>query len=239
VIFTTSDYTEFGKRYGVKRDRQAIIPNGVDETLFHPAVTSGGVDLRSRLGIVGSDHVLLYVGSFDEKKGLMVLLESLAVLVASSIPVHLVMVGDGPMRGTIENRAKDLDIWKHISLMGQIEHREIPSIFADCDVYVQPSFIEPFGVVVLEAAACAKAVVATDVRGMRTVVDDGVGVLVPPGDADALAAAIKELLLTPELRHEIGRRGRLRVEASYSWQAVAQATVDCYEQVIAGRSESG
>jgi glycosyltransferase involved in cell wall biosynthesis len=235
VIFTTSDYLEFGEQYGVKKDRRAVIPNGVDVALFHPADGADGVNLRSRLGIAQGDCMLLFVGSLDEKKGLMVLLEALADLVASSTPVHLVMVGDGPLRAAIENRAKDLGVWERVSLMGRMEHRDLPPIFGACDVYVQPSLVEPFGVVVLEAAACQKAVVATDVQGMRSVVDDGIGVLVPPGDAGALATAIEKLLLAPDLRHELGRRARLRVEAGYSWQSVAQATVDRYEQLLAGR----
>ena len=116
-----------------------------------------------------------------------------------------------------------------------MNHKKLPGVFAACDLYVQPSLVEPFGVVALEAAACGKPIVASDVPGLRRVVTSEMGVLIPPGDAAALADAIQGLLSRPDLRNEMGRRARQYVKANYSWRSVAQRTVACYQEVLAGR----
>ena len=235
VIFTTPDYADLGRSYGVRPDRLIVIPNGVDLDLFRPELSN--FTLRTQLDCELTDCLLLYVGSLDEKKGLMVLLDALAHLVQSGTPVHLAVVGDGPLRSALEDRIRALCMAEHVTLLGLMDYRDLPSVYAACDVYVQPSLLEPFGVVVLEASASGKPVVASSVPGLRRVVADGEsGVLVPPGDAASLARAIRRLAESVQLREEMGGRGRQRVEAEYSWWRVAELTVECYRDVISALS---
>jgi glycosyltransferase involved in cell wall biosynthesis len=188
--------------------------------------------LHKRLQLDSGDSLLLNVGSLDQKKGLFVLLDALRILVDSGESVHLALVGDGPLREPLKAKIKDLNLEKNATMLGDIRHEQLPGIFAACDIYVQPSLIEPFGVVVLEAAASAKPVVVTNVPGMREVIPDDVATLVPPGEESALAKAIQNLLGNPELRADKGANARKLVEAKYSWRSVAQDTVDLYQDVL-------
>ena len=236
VIFTTEDYASYAKEYGVAPDRWAVIPNGVDTDMFRPGLD--GADLRSRAGARSDELVLLFVGSFDEKKGLFVLIQAMAQLVKLGTAVRLVMAGDGPLRAALERMIRELGLGDHVTMLGRVEHRALPAVYAGCDLYVQPSLVEPFGVVALEAAASGKAVVATDVLGLRTVVSADTGVLVPPGDAEALASTIHSLLRDESRRRELGRVGRRRAEERYSWHAVARRTVEYYRNVLSAKSRA-
>jgi starch synthase len=103
-------------------------------------------------------------------------------------------------------------------------------------VFVCPSVYEPLGIVNLEAMACETAVVASAVGGIPEVVDDGrTGLLVPPSQPAALAAAVNRLLDDPGLAADMGRAGRQRVAAEFSWRAIAEQTVALYEAVITGK----
>ena len=230
VIFTTPDYAEMGRDYGVPDGQMAIIRNGVDLNRF-------GADhepdpLRQRFGLAPDDCLLLYVGSLDQKKGLFVLLDALKILTDAGAGVHLALVGDGPLKIALEGKLRNLGLGNNVTMLGDVRHEKLPGVFAACDVYVQPSLVEPFGVVVLEAAASGKPVVVTNVPGMREVVASDMASLVPPGDHVALAAAIKALLANPALRTEMGTNGRRLVEAKYSWRSVAQDTVALYQDVL-------
>jgi glycosyltransferase involved in cell wall biosynthesis len=92
---------------------------------------------------------------------------------------------------------------------------------------------EAFGVVLLEAMACAKPVIASDLPGVRSVVSDGVdGMLVRPGDASDLAAKVQMLLDNPQQQHEMGERGRNKVDSTYDWPKIIPRLVQVYEQVL-------
>ena len=234
IIFTTEDYASYAKEYRVNPERYVVIPNGVDTEMFRPGL--GGADLRSRAGAGPDDLVLLFVGSFDEKKGLFVLIKATARLVHLGSPIRLVMAGDGPLRTALEEMIRDVGLTDRVTMLGQVEHRALPAVYAGCDLYVQPSLIEPFGVVALEAAASGKAVVATDIPGLRTVVSADTGVLVPPGDAQALADAIDGLTGNGAIRERMGQRGRERAAYMYSWRSVAQETAACYREILGAKT---
>ena len=233
VIFTTRDYAEVGRGYGVDDQKASIIPNGVDPQRFR--LDQNRLELHHQLGLAPDDLMLLYVGLLDQKKGLFILLDALKGLVDTGIGVHLALVGDGPLKAALEERVRSLCLHKNVTMLGKIRHDNLPGVYAACDLYIQPSLVEPFGVVVLEAAACGKPIVASDVPGMRRVVTDDMGTLVPPGDHIALAEAIRTLLANPGLRAEMGRQGRRHVEANYSWRSVAQHTIALYEDVLERR----
>ena len=231
VIFTTTDYAEVGRSYGVKPERESVIPNGVDTNLFCPDVQPAAV--RSQLGLSPVGLMLLFVGSLDQKKGLFVLLDAVRSLSSEGVEVHVVMAGDGPLRADLEARVLTLSLDDRVTILGNVSHKTLPGLYAACDVYVQPSLLEPFGVVVLEAAACGKPIVASDVPGMRGVVGSELGLLVPAGDANALARAIRTLAQDPARRERMGRSARRTVEEKYTWKSVAERTAACYEKLLA------
>jgi len=179
------------------------IPFGVDEKRFSP-----GVAERAAFGIPTDKQVVLFVGGMDRAhafKGVDVMLRALARLPAN---VFGVLVGDGALRPSYEAMAANLGIGDRVKFLGRVTDADLPKIYRSADVLAMPSVsgAEAFGLVALEAQACGIPVVATELPGVRTVVENGVtGMLVPPHDDVALAEKLKELLGNEFTRKEMAK----------------------------------
>jgi glycosyltransferase involved in cell wall biosynthesis len=185
-----------------------LIPHGVDLERFRPSPPPAGEMLR-----------LLAVGRLVEKKGFPVLLDAASRMLA---PFHLRIVGSGPQREALERQIAAAGLQDRVELVGARTHEELPAEYAAAHVVVVPSVADASGDrdglpnVVLEAMSCARPVVASDIGAVSSAVIDGrTGVLVPPGDAAALAGALEFLVDRPEVRHGLGRGARARVERDY------------------------
>jgi glycosyltransferase involved in cell wall biosynthesis len=185
-----------------------LIPHGVDLERFGPTPPP-----RSQV------LTILAVGQLVPKKGFPVLLEAAARLLA---PVRLRIVGDGAHRAELERRIAELRLTGRVELAGATTHDELPAEYAAAHIVVVPSITDATGGrdglpnVVLEAMSCARPVVASDVGAVSSAVVDGrTGVLVPPGDAEALAGALEFLVDQPDMRERLGREARARVEADF------------------------
>jgi starch synthase len=172
------------------------------------------------------------VGRISEQKGIVHLLEAAAALPPE---VQLVLCAASPDTPELQARLA-------AAVAGRPRIRWIPAmvprehlveLYSHAALFVCPSVYEPFGLINLEAMACGAAVVASRVGGIPEVVADGeTGVLVPPGDVPALAAALRSLLEAPERRRALGQAGRRRVEALFSWDRVAERTLEVYAEAI-------
>jgi len=185
-----------------------LLPHGVDLRRFRPRPPGDSGELR-----------LLSVGRLVEKKGFHVLLAAAARL---DFPFRLRIVGEGPERERLSELVEAHGLSARVTLEGALTHAELPEAYAGSDAVVVPSIQDSSGDrdglpnVVLEAMACARAVVASDISAVGCAVNDGeTGLLVPPGDASALASALQKLAATPALRERLGRGGRERVERDY------------------------
>jgi glycosyltransferase involved in cell wall biosynthesis len=160
--------------------------------------------------------VLLFVGRLAAIKGLLVLLDAVAALKPRHPGLRLVLVGDGPDRRALEARAAALGLGEAVEFTGYLSQAAVAQRVKGCDLFVLPSFAEGVPVVLMEAMAARRAVVATRVAGVAELVEDGVaGALVPPGDPVALAARIGALLDDPGLRARMGEAGRAKVVAEF------------------------
>ena len=152
-------------------------------------VISAGVDL-ARFPLLdrvpGDSPAYLCVGSLSERKNVVRLADAFVVLGAGS----LTYVGEGPLRGKLEGRPG-------VRLAGAVPQSELPAFLASADVVCQPSLVEPFGLATLEAMACGRSVVATNVGGPPEFVPPGAGILVDPGDTAAIAAAMRSAAAMP------------------------------------------
>lgn len=162
---------------------------------------------------------LVFVGRLAPVKGLRVLLDALRMVQA---PVRLTVVGDGPDRAELEQAAADLRDRVHFA--GYLSQAEVAEKLArQTDIVVLPSFAEGVPVMLMEAMAAQLPVIATRVAGTAELVEDGVsGRLVPPGDAETLAAAIEALAADPDLRQRMGMAGRARVCAEFDIRGEAR-----------------
>ena len=233
VIATCSDEVFELKAMGVAPDRISIAPCGVDLTLF-----SGS--RPKRLG----GHRILSVGRLVPRKGVEVVIRSLPLLRDAGFDdVELLIVGGaGDAAATesdteaqrLQSVAAALGVGQQVTFRGQVPRDAMPGIFLDADAVVCTPWYEPFGIVPLEAMACGVPVVAAAVGGLTdTVVDQVTGLLVPPRDPAATAAALARLLGNPGLGRTLGRAGRQRARARYSWDRVAAETENAYKQTLA------
>jgi glycosyltransferase involved in cell wall biosynthesis len=162
------------------------------------------------------EPTLLFVGRLDAIKGLPVLFEAVATLIARHPALRLVLVGDGPHRSRLAEQASALGITEAVIFEGYLSQTEVATRLAQADIFVLPSFAEGVPVVLMEALASRRPVVATRVAGVAELVEDGVsGFLVPPGDPVALADRLDRLLTDPALCATMGESGRARVLAEF------------------------
>lgn len=209
-------------------DRITELPFGVDEARFRPGPSS-----RTQFGIPEHVPVIVFVGGMDNAhdfKGVRELLEALV-----QIPdAHLLLVGEGELRKKYEARAVELGVMTRCHFVGKLADDGLVSAYRTADAFAFPSTsaAEAFGLVAVEAQACGVPVVASDLPGVRTVIEDGkTGLLVKPGDVASLRTALVALLADPSRRAEMGIAARVRVEQRYTWAKHIDGLVDAYSQL--------
>ena len=148
-------------------------------------------------------------------------------LIASRADVDAIVVGDGPDREMLEGLARELGVAERIEFLGARPHAEMPGLLCSADLAIFPSLMEATSVAALECMACAVPVAASAVGGLPQIVDDSVGGLFPPGDPEALAARVLELLADEELA-ERGRTGRRNVVAKWSNERLVDRHLEVY-----------
>jgi glycosyltransferase involved in cell wall biosynthesis len=239
----SEDHALASRRAGFFRRRGkdvAVIPNGVDPELFRPL--ADGHALHRKFGLAEDSPLVVFVGTLDRAhyfKGVSTLLEAFAAVPPSR--ARLCIIGGGGWKARYQQQAERLGIGGRTLFTGSIPFPRLPEYYNSADVVVLPSHeTESFGVALIEAMACRKPVIATDIPGVRSVVTDGQeGFLVPPKDASALAGRIQRLLDDPRLRDTMGGRGREKVEREYAWKKIIPRLVRLYEAARGGGDRSG
>ncbi len=157
-------------------------------------------------------------------------------LIAERHDVEMLIIGDGPERKSLESLASDLDVQKRIQFIGTQAHSEMSMLLSRSELAVFPSLMEATSVAALECMSCEVPVAASRVGGLPEIVDDDVGGLFEPGDAEDLALVVGRLLDDPALSSK-GRVARSRVLSSWSNGRLAQYHLELYEKVIRRRCE--
>lgn len=180
------------EEYGVDGDKVVVVPNGIDITKFVPMARAAAVE---RLELQGEASRVLYVGGIKRSKGIGCFLKAAKRLMETSRrSIQFLLIGEGDYDQGARLLAQELGIASAVTFMGKRPNPEIPLWMNACDLLVLPSLSEGFGVVLVEAMACGKPVVATRSGGPEDIVNPDVGVLVPPGDEAALAKALQDIL---------------------------------------------
>ncbi len=207
---------------GIKGQRNKV----TDTRSFDPSIP------RSRRPLT-----ILFLGRLDARKGLEVLLRALPAVLKSVPDVRLTVVGRGPMDKRARQTTEELGISGSVEFLGPVLPDDLPRLYAGCDVYCAPGLGgETLGIVLLEAMASGAPVVASRIPGYDETVRDGVdGILVPPGEPEALASALVGIL-TDEPRRKTLTAAGLERTREYAWPKVAQQTLDYYRELL---SEKG
>ena len=198
VVAVSSDLKNRIEKLGVNRAKLRVIHNGIDIALFSPMDKENAV---SQKGLSRQNKRILYTGGLLPVKGVGVLIEAMSILAISRNDIEMVLVGadkKGRTDREFIHMAKDLGLQEMVIFVTKVRNTEIPLWLTASDVFVLPSLSEGFGLSLVEALACGKPVVSTTCGGPEDIVTEEVGILVPPGDAKALASAIAYVLDHPE-----------------------------------------
>lgn len=219
---------------GADPARVSVIPCGVDLALFRPRDRAAA---RARLAL-DAERILLFVGRLTPIKGLDTLLRALAALKADGLAatrLRLLVVGgtkgDAGDSARLRRAAQDLGVDAWVDLRGPQPQDVLPDYYAAADLCVMPSRHESFGMVALEAMACGVPVIASRVGGLAfTVQDRATGVLVPEGDASALAGAVRDLLRDEPRRRVLGAQA-VDWARRFAWPVIARSVGDLYAEL--------
>jgi len=214
--------------FGAEGANIEIIPNGVDVTRFAPVSRR---EAEKPLGLQAEVRRILYVGAITQRKGMDYLLRGFAALLPESQePVQLILVGEGDYEHQVRLLARELGIAAHVVFVGKRPNDEIPLWMNASDLLVLPSLGEGFGVVLIEAMACGKPVVATACGGPEEIVTPQTGILVPPADERALAQALLDVLRDADrFRPPVIRQSALD---NYAYDRIAQRILNLYGRAL-------
>ena len=223
-------HREFYRSIHDRRDEDLVVVRcGVDTSSFQVTPDPNGEIFE-----------ILSVGRLVEKKGFQLLLPALASLgVEEGQPIHLTLAGEGPMRGVLEELSASLPPSVQVDFLGDTENSRVMELMSSADLFVLPCSVTPSGdrdgipVVLMEAMACGRCVVSGDLETIRELIDSDVsGILVPPGDASALAEVVGALQSDAARRGALGARGRQRVEEEFDLHLNAKRLGDRLSEEI-------
>ncbi len=232
VIAVSPEIREDLLSVGVKADRIAVIPSGVDTGRFCPPTAEERKVARATLGLRDSEMAVISVGRLHPVKGYDELIRSVANL-GPTAPLRIILVGNGPEEQPLRQQARG---FPNVLLVGRVDSGEIIRYLHAADVFVLPSVDLPgmregTPTALLEAMACGLPVVCADAGGIRHVVRDAEnGLLVPQRDAASLSSAFLKLLDQPQLRRLFGERNAA-LAREREWRKVAEQVTGFYEQI--------
>lgn len=221
VVAVSRDLAEAAEELGASSDHIAVVPNGINRDLFRP-----GDKLRARveLGLAPHSTYLLFLGRLNLVKGPDLAVEALSLIDEA----NLLLVGDGPLEAPLKQRAASLGLSDRVLFVGQCAHQEVPRYLAACDLLVLPSRSEGQPNAVLEALAAERPVVAAAVGGVPEIVGEGQqGMLFPPEEPTALAAAVQRALAHPWDSHALAKP-----LAARSWKNSAAKLLEVLRQAV-------
>lgn len=216
------------RQAGLPSTKISVVENGIDLARFAPS--SSSPILACELN-KGSKLLIGTAARLVRQKGVDYLLRAAQKLVKEFPNLLFVIVGHGPEGNRLQRLARDLQIENNICFAGT--RSDMADVYASLDVFVLPSLGEGMPMVVLEALASARAVVATDVGAMRKLIVPGqTGLLVPPADDESLANAVADLVRDRTLRERLGTNGRARIHEKFSSRVMSEAYLRIYEHLL-------
>jgi glycosyltransferase involved in cell wall biosynthesis len=225
VITVSEELRQNAIAQGVAAEKVTAIRNGCDTAIFHPGDRDAA---RMQLGCGVAGELIVYAGNLLATKGLGELLEAFVVLAKSRPQLRLALVGQGPYGDTLKRRAAMENVSDRVMLPGRCDAAGIARWMRAADIFCLPSYSEGCPNVVVEALACGRPIVGTDVGGIPELVKEGCGLLAPPRDAAALRVALVTALSKSWDSAEIART------STRSWELVAEETLAVIRRVRPG-----
>jgi len=201
-----------------------IIPPSIDTKVFRP--------LKRKNNFLDGDFRILTVSRLHRYKGLNYLIKSFSLLL-QRMDANLYILGKGEEEGALKKLVQDLNLKDNVIFLNiSIPNTKMPEVYSECDLYVQPSIIEPFGIAVIEAMACGKPVVGTRIGGMLdTVINEKTGISVPPADVDALFKSMASLIENKKMIKKMGKNARNEA-LKYDWKKIAEKHIKLMRHIV-------
>ncbi len=229
------------EKYAISKIQNIVVCSPAMESLVSNMTNSKIYVIPNGINLEDIDDVkplelnppnILFVGLLWNVKGVDILLNAVPIIKKSIPDLSVYIVGSGPCENELKKLVKELDIEENIKFLGFISGKEKYSYYTSADICVFPSRHEAFGITLLEAMACGKPVVASNVGGIPYVVEDGkTGLLFEGGNVEDLAEKVIALLNDEKLRDKMGKAGRERVK-DFTWDKIAEQTVSVYKEIV-------
>ena len=234
-VFTQRSLGDYLK---VRPERTRVVRNGARLEDLYRARDTGKARL---MFVLGDSPFLLYVGRLERSKGLERLLGALPLVKKRAPSCRLVVVGSGrgSYPGKLRMRAAELGVEESVTFTGRIDRKDLCELYAASVALVLPSLMEGFGIALIEAMAAGKPCVASRVGAVPEVVEDGsTGLLVPPGDEEALAEAALRVITSPDAGAAMGKKGREAAASRFSLERMVRETAAVYAELAGERASS-
>jgi len=214
--------------YGISKDRISIISNGVDINRFHKNFDRNRIAREMKLD---PDSIIIgTIGRLSEEKGHIYLIEAIKRVREVNSNIILIFVGDGQLREMLQNKTAELGLQKHVRFLGI--QRDIPKILSLIDIFVLPSLSEGVPMVILEAMAAKKPIIATNVGAIPNILSHNeTGIIVTPRDHNGIANAILALLKDPDKLADLGHKAYLKVNNKYSSKIMVKKYIEIYNDL--------
>lgn len=214
--------------WGIDPKKIIVIEDRVDCNHFNPKIN--GDKIRMKLKITGK--MIISIGSLIEIKGFDTLIDAAKIVLDFDEKIKFIIIGEGPLKEKLIQKTKDLEIEKNIEFIGKIPTHDMPYYYAASDFVVHPSYTEAMGRVILEAQACAKALIANRVGGIPEAVIDKSALLIEPRDSILLSKSIIKLLKDDKLRKSMGEHGRKFVQERFEFFNQEEKLMTFYKKTV-------
>ena len=226
AIITITEYVKNLYSKFLNEEKIRVIPLGIDTEKFKPAKNPHKEE---------NHYEILFTGYLYKIKGVEHLIKAIKIVLEKEKKknIRLRIVGEGPEKPHLEKLAEALKIKNKVIFEGFIPYTKIHKYYQKCDIFCFPTLGEPFGKAIVEAMACAKPVIASNIGGPKEIIDNGVnGLLVPPANPEKIAEKIINLLEDKHLRKKIGENARKKAIEKYSWRKISQEYHKLYKSLI-------
>lgn len=208
-----------------------VIYNPVDTSVFQPRPDMRAA-IRRSIGVDKDKFVVGTVARFSEQKGHRFLVQAAALLVKEHPEFHFILIGDGPLRQSIEVQVHQAGLADKFTFLGAVI--DVHNYYSGFDVFALPSLWEGFPIVLVEAMSCALPIVATNVGGVAEAINDDCGLLITPGDLNHLVDALRKLKHQPGDAHRLGKAARENVVERFSLESILMQYINLYAHTLYG-----
>jgi len=230
IIVSSEQYLHSSPTLKEFKHKCIIVPFGVNVSRFNKVSKEKIRKIKAKM----SPPLYLFVGRFVSYKGLKYVIQAM-----KNVNGTLLLVGQGPLLGTLKKQVNELHLKKKVHFLTNVSDKELPNFYYAADIFVLPSInrAEAFGIVQLEAMACAKPVISTELGTGVSMInqDKKTGLVIPPKNTEALCSAMNTLGSNKRLSHRLGKFGKKRVEKEFTTPYMVEKLLDIYKQVLLDR----